>query len=119
MQYKLAEDGKTPIPVADMVEWAKAFGDIARKVAEVHYKRGKRRYYIITVFLGLDYSFSDGPPVLWETMIFGHSRTITYELGGRSRKYHPDVYMNRYSSYEDALEGHRKALEWARKQGGK
>ena len=26
---------------------------------------------VSTVFLGLDHAFDDGPPVLWETMIFG------------------------------------------------
>lgn len=26
---------------------------------------------VSTVFLGLDHSFGDGPPIFWETMVFG------------------------------------------------
>jgi hypothetical protein len=51
--------------------------------------------YVSTVFLGLDHSWDEGKPVLWETMIFGGEH---------------DQYMDRYSSVEDALEGHQTAL---------
>ncbi len=26
---------------------------------------------VSTVFLGLDHNFGDGPPILWETLVFG------------------------------------------------
>jgi len=33
---------------------------------------GPEKWTVSTVFLGLDHSFEpDGPPVLWETMVFG------------------------------------------------
>jgi len=53
--------------------------------------------FVSTVFLGLDHSWpkDDITPVLWETMIFGGEH---------------DQYQDRYTSYEDALEGHKKAL---------
>jgi hypothetical protein len=52
---------------------------------------------VSTVFLGLDHSWiPGGNPVLWETMIFGGE--------------HDQAYQERYTSYEDALEGHQKAL---------
>ena len=51
--------------------------------------------FISTVFLGLDHSFQSDTPSLWETMIFGGEH---------------DQYMDRYTSYEDALEGHQTAL---------
>ena len=53
--------------------------------------------FISTVFLGLDHKpwFSDDIPVLWETMIFNGEH---------------DQYQERYTSYEDALEGHQIAL---------
>jgi hypothetical protein len=57
---------------------------------------------VSTVFLGLDHSWTPGgKPVLWETMIFGGEH---------------DQYQERYTSYEDALEGHEKALELVNKQ---
>lgn len=57
---------------------------------------------VSTVFLGLDHSWTPGgKPVLWETMIFGGEH---------------DQYQERYTSHEDALEGHKKALELVNKQ---
>jgi len=51
--------------------------------------------FISTVFLGLDHAWDSDIPVLWETMIFGGEH---------------DQYQDRYTSVEDALEGHKKAL---------
>ena len=56
---------------------------------------------ISTVFLGLDYAWHSDIPLLWETMIF---------------KGEHDQYMDRYTSYEDALEGHQTALNLVNKQ---
>jgi hypothetical protein len=57
---------------------------------------------VSTVFLGMDHGFrweaKDSPnykPILWETMIFGG-------------KYND--YQERYTSHEDALKGHQKAI---------
>lgn len=51
---------------------------------------------VSTVFLGLNHAWLDEQtPVLWETMIFGGEH---------------DQYQERYTSHEDALEGHKKAL---------
>lgn len=46
---------------------------------------------VSTVFLGIDHSFRSGPPVLWETMVFGNS---------------DDSRQTRYRSAEAALRGH-------------
>jgi hypothetical protein len=51
--------------------------------------------FVSTVFLGLDHAWDSNVPVLWETMIFGGEH---------------DQYQERYTSHEDALEGHKKAL---------
>ena len=57
---------------------------------------------VSTVFLGLNHSFSTprNSPILWETMIFGGEF---------------DQYMDRYSSYEDALKGHETAMKLVNK----
>jgi hypothetical protein len=57
--------------------------------------------FISTVFLGLDHAWDSDIPVLWETMIFGGEH---------------DQYQDRYTSYEDALEGHQIALNLVNKQ---
>lgn len=60
---------KTPVPEPNLAAWAHWFGTHDRcvkhtKIAETD---------ISTVFLGLDHQFFDGPPLLFETMIFGGS----------------------------------------------
>jgi len=52
--------------------------------------------FVSTVFLGLDHAWNSDVPVLWETMIFRGEY---------------DQYQDRYTSVEDALKGHKKALE--------
>jgi len=52
-------------------------------------------YFISTVFLGVNHNFSNsGSPVLFETMIFDDD--------------HNSVYMERYTDWEEAEEGHQK-----------
>ena len=51
---------------------------------------------ISTVFLGMDHGYGGGPPVLWETMIFGGIN---------------DQYQERYISKKSAIEGHKRAVE--------
>lgn len=51
-----------------------------------------RRGAVSTVWLGLDHSFGFGPPLIFETMVFGGPL---------------DEEMERYSSRESAMVGHR------------
>ena len=89
MHYIL-EDGR-PVE-AELLVWAKWFEEGERTVA----KDEIGKVLVSTVFLGLDHSFGSGPPVLWETMIFGGE--------------HSD-YQERYTSGDAAIEGHRRAVE--------
>lgn len=65
------DDGRTPIPVDDLLEWAHWMESGNRRVAEDHVGL----YRVSTVFLGLDHNFhrvfyGDGPPIVFETMVF-------------------------------------------------
>ena len=62
-------DGHTPVQCPDVEEWAKWFGENKFKRHVADEKIGDVR--VSTVFLGVDHSFGDGPPVLFETMVFG------------------------------------------------
>jgi len=54
---------------------------------------------VSTVWLGLDHNYSPaGPPLIFETMIFGGEH---------------DQYQERYSTKEEAIEGHKKACALA------
>lgn len=57
---------------------------------------------ISTIFLGFDHNFMPyGSPILFETMVFGE---------------HMDQYQERYSTWNEAIEGHNKVLEQVHEQ---
>jgi len=60
-------DRHEAIPCDDLEIWARMFGDAeARRVGA----DDVGPYRISTVFLGLDHNFGEGPPLLFETMVF-------------------------------------------------
>ena len=87
--YILDESGN-PKPCEDIAEWARWFcdSDEQRIVAKSHIGESK----VSTVFLGLDHQWGDGPPLIYETMVFGG------DLDGE---------QNRYSTREEAESGHK------------
>lgn len=97
-RYILDKDGN-PLLEPDLVKWAMwlehshVSPDKDNRIVERDHIGDVR---VSTVFLGLDYNFGEGPPVLWETMIFGGEH---------------DQYTRRYDSRTDALAGHVKAVE--------
>lgn len=96
-KYILAEDGRTPIPCEDVLEWGRWVGENsqARIVAKTTCSNGLR---VSTIFLGLNHNFyGDGPPILFETMVF-------------PPKCHRDQYCDRYSTWEEAEAGHLEAV---------
>ncbi len=76
----------------DMMVWAKFIENPADRIVKQE-NIGKIR--ISTVFLGLDHNFGEGEPLLFETMIFGGKH---------------DQYQDRCSTWEQAVEMHKKAL---------
>lgn len=68
-RYILNADGQ-PVPEPDLMKWAFWFESAQRHVAN-DVIDGVR---VSTVFLGLDHSWNLGPPVLWETMVFGEGQ---------------------------------------------
>ncbi len=64
---KYIEQNGEPIPEDDLLAWAKWYETAARRVGDTSI--GKVR--VSTVFLGIDHQFGNGPPLLYETMVFG------------------------------------------------
>ena len=54
---------------------------------------------VSTVFLGSDHGFGSGSPVLFETMMFDAEGDTAH-----------DEYQERYCTWEEAEEGHRRAV---------
>lgn len=86
-------DGHTPVHV-DALEWADFFQHANRVIERTNIDE---HVTVSTVFLGLDHNFSrEGPPVLFETLVFGG------KFAGE---------MERYTTWDDAAEGHKKMVE--------
>lgn len=84
-------EGKIPVRVKDIVEWGKAYNSQDRIVGNTLIQDVR----VSTVFLGMDHRFiSQGPPILFETMIFGGEH---------------DGYCERCSTWEQAEAEHHKA----------
>ena len=84
--------GQEAISCPDVLKWSQWLEKADRTVA----KDTVGVSDISTVFLGLDHSFGEGPPLLFETMVFGGS------LSGE---------MDRYSTWDDAVGGHNAMVE--------
>ena len=90
-------DGKNVIGTNDMMRWVKMMED-SKSGNRIVQKTNLNRVDVSTVFLGLDHNFGAGPPLLFETMIFGGPN---------------DGYQERYETWEQAEAGHAKAVKVA------
>ena len=109
-KYILNKDGE-PVPCDDLYLWG-IWMETGDRVLKQDYVEGETRTVklwggreiqqsvgVSTIFLGLDHSFGSGPPVLWESMVFGTS------MDGEQR---------RYTSRADALKGHAELVKLVR-----
>ena len=99
-KYKLNPDHSVE-PIEDLYEWAYAFENCERQIALTNF-HDPEEVTVSTVFLGLDFSFThyEGPPVVFETMVFGGKL---------------DRYQERYCTWDQALRGHQEIcdkVEW-------
>jgi hypothetical protein len=92
-KYILGENGEPKVE-PDLLKWAAWFETGDRKIAA----REENGVRVSTVFLGLDHQWGDGPPLLFETMIFGGPH---------------DELQWRYSTRSEAMRGHDSAVDLA------
>jgi hypothetical protein len=91
-QHYILQD-HVPIPV-DFLTWARWFeGPVEQRIVSQEYVGD---YWVSTVFFGLDHEWRDGPPLLFETMVFAR--------GGEGLE---GLFQRRYSTWEQASLGHR------------
>lgn len=94
-KYILDSHGN-PVPCENLMAWGQWMEVMDRRVAYTSVY-GVR---VSTVFLGLDHNFfSDGPPILFETMVFGGKH---------------DQYQDRYYTRQEAEQGHINTVEMVR-----
>ena len=99
MSNYVLKDGK-PVIEPNILKWAKWF-ESSDEERVLRKDKIDGDVEVSTVFLGLDRSFGDGPPVLWQTMIFGGPH---------------DQFQERYTSEAKAIAGHMRAIALARTQ---
>lgn len=90
MSGKYILDGHKVVPCNNLMQWAKWFETADRIVAKTKISDEVR---VSTVFLGLNHSYGEGDPLLFETMVFGGKL---------------DEQMERYATWEKAEEGHKR-----------
>lgn len=59
-------------------------------------------YWVSTVWLGLDHQWDDGPPLIFETMVFAKDSAGEIDFSGED--------SDRYSTEAEALAGHKSAV---------
>ena len=92
------KDGK-PL---ELMEWAKLFENFSYK--RIGLDELSNGYRVSTVWLGLDHSFGGGKPLIFETMVF-------------KGKGNSDLDMERYSTLEEAVKGHKRIVKkWEQKE---
>ncbi len=95
MNGKYILNGHEAVLCTDLAEWGTWFETANRKVAETEIPDGR---VVSTVFLGLDHNFGDGPPILFETMVFPADGSMLEE------------YCERYTTWEEAEAGHEAVV---------
>lgn len=93
---------REPVEV-DMMTWAQQSG--LREDWRVGYTEFEEDVHVSTVFLGLDHAWVPGPPLIFETMVFGNADD--------------DEYCVRCSTWDDALMQHREAVAYCVRKLGK
>ena len=93
-EYYRLDENHTPV-ACTLAEWGEMIQDInSRQVA----RSELGEISVSTVFLGLNHNWGDGPPLLFETMIFDGEH---------------DEEKWRYATWDEAIAGHKEACALA------
>ena len=94
----------------ELMEWAQKFEDDEYKRVALDITNAGIR--VSTVWLGLNHRFDEGPPLIYESMAFNDQDTHTFQLAPNlpSREFPADLDQERYSTLEEALEGHARMV---------
>ena len=82
-----------------MEQWGKLQSDMDYKRVGIHTFPGGR--WVSTVWLGLDHQYGDRPILIFETMVFDGKDMM-------------DEYVERYTTEEEAQEGHERIVNTVR-----
>jgi hypothetical protein len=80
-------------------EWGSQFSNFEKRCVS---KEKVNEWEVSTIWFGLNMNiFSQTNPLVFETMVFKDDNYI-------------EIYHDRYSTWDEAVEGHQKAIEWVK-----
>lgn len=80
-------------------EWAEQFETIRQVADDII-----NNFRVSTVWVGINVNFGEGPPLLFETMIFKPNGEEIY----------CEKHNTKYSTWDQAIEGHQEAINWVK-----
>lgn len=112
IKHFIIRDGE--VRLAPLLVWARWSEHSERRVLTTNLGP----VLVSTIFLGLDHQYGEGPPLIFETMLF-HSKTRVFDGPFGPRRYRPEWTRDeqttwRYSTMEEAKRGHRVIVERVR-----
>ena len=95
-----------------MIEWAQMFENSTQAVNLRRVIATKVRHiWVSTVWLGLNHEWRDGPPLIFETMMFNRHKRDRNKHSGRFD------FCDRYSTEEQARRGHHRVVQVLKARG--
>lgn len=97
---------QTPYPDTKegLFEWGKDLDDPKKRIVE-HTRVG--RFWVSTVWVGLNRNYGGGKPLIFESMVFDKRRAKLWTFNGKKIKDMGETKTQvRYSSLDDAIAGH-------------
>lgn len=88
-------DGKLEVIEPDLMKWCEFFGQDEKRIVKQEWIGN---VWVSTVFLGIDYSFGHGRPLLYETMLFTNRTDLSQECW-------------RWCTWAEAEAGHAKVMK--------
>lgn len=100
--------GTQPMLEPDRYRWSQWMKHADRQVAHTEVCEGIE---VSTVFLGLNHQHGEGPPLVFETLPFRHCSPPLVLYGGTTLDRESlDAFMERYSTWTEAEEGHARVV---------
>jgi hypothetical protein len=101
--YYILDDDNNVVE-AGVMEWGEWWEANSRGGRRFLARTALEKVWVSTVFLGADHGLGDGPPLIFESMVFPLDSMA--DLDGK-----------RYSTYAEALHGHAALVrKWRKKQ---
>ena len=108
--YRLDDQGE-PVECRTMAEWAMGEERMGRTPGrKIVRQEHVGAYWVSTIFLPINHSYGDGPPVLWETMVFlGEDSDLAMDRCSGSREQAEAMHQEMKRTVQAQLD---PALDW-------